>query len=311
MKKKKYRLKKSVRRVLYILIGTVLGCTIALNTNAIAAETTVTVDSSKISIDDYEYFKNKDVIKVILPSSLQQIGFSSFEGCSNLSDINLPEGLSVIDNRAFAKCTSIKSITIPNSVVFIGNAAFYDCDSLDNVTLPDRLDSISNNMFYDCGALSTVNIPNSVKTIGQQSFYNCTNLFSVTLPEQVTTISEGAFYSCINLANIYIPASVSSIGLDAFKGCNNITIVAPADSYAIQYAIDNNIKYKLDSEDDVEEMAYESTVITTQTPDVPATGVDTYYLYAIMLVICSVLGLVIINKNYILTLCGINDKIIL
>lgn len=312
-KRKKYRLRKPYRRTLFGMIGALLGVFFAFRVNAAAPETNITVDPSKISVEDYEFFKESKIIKVTLPTSLQQIGFSSFEGCSSLSNINLPDDLSVIDNRAFAKCTSLKEIVIPDSTVFIGNAAFYGCDELNNVILPSKLSGVSNNMFYSCDKLSQITIPNGVTSIGQQSFYDCVSLEVVELPESLTSISDGAFYDCKNLVTLNIPDSVTSIGRDAFTGCNQLTIVASEGSFGEKYAKDNGIRVTsdlsgvaetaMDTTKPDENLNKENPATSVQDknkviePDVPATGVDTPYELMLCILIISLLGLFVINVS--------------
>ena len=302
-RRKKYRLRKPYRRALFGMMGAIMGVFCAFRVNAAAPITNITVDPSKISVDDYEYFKQSTVIKVTLPTSLQQIGFSSFEGCSALTNINLPDDLSVIDNRAFAKCTSLKEIVIPDSTVFIGNAAFYGCDDLNNVILPSKLSGISNNMFYSCDSLSKITIPQGVTSIGQQSFYDCVSLETIELPESLTSISDGAFYDCKNLITLNVPDSVTSIGLDAFTGCEQLTIVASDDSYGAKYAEENGIRHTSDPSNligtaDVKTDTNKSDKKTNKSdkkevvePDVPATGVDTPYELMLFLCMTSAVGL--------------------
>lgn len=51
-----------------------------------------------------------------------------------------------------------------------------------------------------------------------------------------------AFWGC-ELLSITIPDSVTYIGVNAFYGCDKLIICAPAGSYAIEYAKNNDIKF--------------------------------------------------------------------
>ena len=284
--------------MIYSAVGIVLGVISALNVNAAAPITNITVEEGRISVEDYEYFKLPTVIKVTLPAALQQIGFSAFEGCTSLSNINLPDGLSVIDNRAFAKCESLEKIDIPESTVFIGNAAFYGCSELDDVVLPQNMSGISNNLFYDCGSLSNITLPDRLTTIGQQSFYNCRKLDKIELPESVTTIADGAFYDCSNMTEIKIPDTVTSIGLDAFEGCDNLTIICSNHSYAANYAESNGIKHSENANETGHIVALSDTQSFVPT-DIPATGVNTPYAMVLILMMVSIAGLIWIRFGYV------------
>lgn len=294
MAKVKRRLKKPIRRGIYCAAGTILGVVFALRVNAAAPVTNITVSDDKISVEDYEYFKIPTVIKVVLPDALQQIGFSAFEGCTSLSNINLPDGLSVIDNRAFARCESLEKIDIPESTVFIGNAAFYGCTSLDDVVLPPNLSAISNNLFYGCSSLSQITLPDKLTSVGQQSFYNCKRLDKITLPDTVTTIADGAFYDCSGLSQIIIPDTVSEIGLDAFEGCDSLTIICDNRSYAANYAEANGIRHSEKAGEEGHITALSDTE-TVEISDIPATGVDTPYAAVAVLLLLSAAGLVLLR----------------
>lgn len=295
--KKKYRLKKSVRRILYSFIGILIGAVYALTVNAVAFETNITIEEGTISIEDYEFFKDKKVIQVNLPNSIVQLGFSAFEGCSELVTINFPDGLSVIDNRAFARCDNLSKIELPNSVVFIGNAAFYGCNNIKNIKLPNGIIDLSNNIFYDCENLREVELPETLNSIGQQSFYNCNSLNNIDLPSNLKSIGEGAFYDCINLTELYIPDTVEFIGLDAFCGCDNLMIIAEPGSYAEKYAKDNGIRC-ISSEVESDLLPVKSTITNNNiNSDVPPTGVNSHYLSVIILLIISIVGLFALNNN--------------
>ena len=80
-------------------------------------------------------------------------------------------------------------------------------------------------------------------SIGEYAFYDCSSLTSIELSDSVTSIGKYAFYDCSALTTIELPDSVTSIGDSAFKKCDNLTMTVQRDSYAAQYAKDNNINY--------------------------------------------------------------------
>ena len=121
----------------------------------------------------------------------------------------------------------------------------YDGDSSD-VVIPDSVISIGDFVFEGCKGLTSVKIPNSVTSISHFAFSDCSGLTSIEIPDSVSSIGIGAFEGCKGLTSIEIPDSVEDIGEDAFYGCNdNLVIITPADSYAEEYAEENEIKVKL------------------------------------------------------------------
>ena len=136
-------------------------------------------------------------------------------------------------------------------VVGIGKAAalslihisFDSCFALSSITLPDSLTSIGDNAFFSCFALSSVSLPNSLTNIGYGTFAYCAALTSVSLPDSLTSIGDDAFACCSTLTSVTLPDSLTSIGDGAFAYCDALTLTVGRDSYARQYAIDNNIPY--------------------------------------------------------------------
>lgn len=281
------------KKILVAFIGIALGLVLSLQVNAVAPVTNVTVNDGTVFIEDYGFFKAPEIIQVNLPSSLLQIGFSSFEGCTALKTIVLPENLTSIDNRAFAKCIGLTEINMPSKLINIGNAAFYGCESLKSISLPKGIIKVENNLFYGCVSLREVTIPEGVTAIGQQSFYGCTSLEKLELPTTLTTIDDGAFYDCKNLIELTIPNSVTSIGLDAFTGCENLKLNYSEGSYAEKYAKENSLSKEERAEEIFEEVQKGAIepLVNIDEPDVPATGVNTPYEVAIGVVFICLLGL--------------------
>ena len=100
-------------------------------------------------------------------------------------------------------------------------------------------------LYQYLGNEKEVTIPSTVKTIGKSSFPVTSAInTTITIPCSVTSIGDYAFwYTSDGLESVIIPSSVTTIGYNAFAMCRKVVITAPKDSYAIQYAKDNNISY--------------------------------------------------------------------
>lgn len=129
-------------------------------------------------------------------------------------------------------------------VAYIADGAFYQCDSLTSVTLPDSVTTIGDFAFSSCDSLTGITLPDGVTSIGNSAFRSCFSLTDITLPDSVTSIGNFAFDSCGSLTSAVIPDGVTSIGKDAFDDCaDNLALTVGQNSYAMQYAIDNDIHY--------------------------------------------------------------------
>lgn len=72
-------------------------------------------------------YANRDITSAYLPSPIEVIGESAFQGCETLTDVVLPNSLITIGTSAFAGCTSLERIRIPPTVRNIGIGAFDGC----------------------------------------------------------------------------------------------------------------------------------------------------------------------------------------
>lgn len=187
-----------------------------------------------------------------------------FRYMGNDKDIIIPDGVKRIDDGAFEFNRTIESVIVPCSVTVIRNGAFYGCRKLSSLKIMNLDVKISDGAFDSCpklldkdgfiifndylyqylGSEKEVTIPSTVKTIGKSSFPVTSAIKAITIPSSVTTIGAYAFwYTSDGLESVIIPSSVVEIGHNAFAMCEKVVITAPKDSYAIQYAKDNNISY--------------------------------------------------------------------
>ena len=65
----------------------------------------------------------------------------------------------------------------------------------------------------------------------------------IIVNDGITSLGSKAFYGCINAESIEIPESVTYISDTAFVNCDELSIHSYLNSYAIQYAKNNNIPY--------------------------------------------------------------------
>lgn len=142
-----------------------------------------------------------------------------------LQSITLPSSLEEIDWLAFDGCSGIKTITIPNGVTAIGKSAFYGCSNLSTITLPNKITSIEENTFTNCESLTSIEIPNSVTNIGDKAFYKCTALTAINIPNSVTNIGSQAFRYCTSFTSVTVPNSISYIGPNAFGNLTNLSTI--------------------------------------------------------------------------------------
>lgn len=170
---------------------------------------------------------NDNVVHLIIPEGVTNIGGKAFENCISLQSIDIPNSVKSIGWYAFAGCTSLQSIEIPYGVTSINNGAFRGCTSLQSIEIPNGMTKIGVGVFAGCTSLQSIEIPQSVTYI-VGAFRGCTSLKSIDIPNSVTKIDGPAFRNCTSLQNIDIPNSVIEIGKSAFQGCTSLnSIIIP------------------------------------------------------------------------------------
>jgi len=194
---------------------------------------TVTVTNAYEILDNaFANVQNVQTIK--LKSSLQKIGNSVFENCSDLRSLDIQE-TKEIGSNLLRNCNQLAILSIP----YLGSSLtdttndflgyFYGASSyLENTNvLPQSLqtilvnddDRVSDNAFYYCKFLQHIELSDSVATIGKSAFSKCISLVYLVLPSQVQTIEESTFHLCASLKTITISKNVTKIDKDAFYYC--------------------------------------------------------------------------------------------
>ena len=214
------------------------------------------------AVDRGTFSCNTDLISVVMPKSVKNIGKETFMHCprlkevilppslteisdymfaeSGLQTINIPENVKAIGNYAFAS-SSLKSITIPSSVKTIGQSAFSGCRWMNEATMSNNVESIGEAAFSICPSLKTIHLSSKLKEIGSKAFYECSGLEEITIPASVVSIGDGAFSNCHGLKSIKVQEGNSKY--DSRDNCNAIietatnTLIAGCDATVIPYSV--------------------------------------------------------------------------
>ena len=191
-------------------------------------KTLKTIDVSAVSNiyladEAFNGFYNLDTL--ILPSSLERMGYMMAAGCKNLKCITIPAPVTEIEPSAFENCRSMTEVTFAgNNVTRIDDWAFYNCHQLQNIVIPEGVSEIGLAVFYGCTYLNEVSLPASVQQIGDHAFANCTHMGKMHV-DAVTppTIDSKTFDEVSRTMPVYVPdGSVNSYQADVLWGQLNI-----------------------------------------------------------------------------------------
>lgn len=189
-----------------------------------------------IRIDDDAFYKSS-ITSISLPSTIEEIGISAFEG-TDIVEIIIPEHCISIEQNAFRGCSKLNNLIL-NTVVSEDHpgVGVPDIWEADDVVFPPTLSQVtvngnylsphilygntviksldlSNVTFIDYAALSFTALESvtigSLRRIGDKAFYG-SNINDITLPETLTRVGHSAFYGCENLRSLQWPKSITTI----------------------------------------------------------------------------------------------------
>jgi hypothetical protein len=158
---------------------------------------------------------------------VQSLEAESFNGCSNLHDVNFEEGsqLSSLGWGTFKNCTALEYITFPEGISELPAYLFSGCTSLNSCSFEGTVTHIYDRAFNGCSSFY-IDIPSTVEYIGNFAYSGC-YAESLYLPASVKYVGESAITSAWD---IYIPedSQLEEVGPRAFKGCGYYSLNLPA-----------------------------------------------------------------------------------
>ncbi len=178
--------------------------------------TKVIIPEGVKSIGEYAFSLLTALEEVVLPSTLTDIAYSAFEGCTNLKKITFSgeNNLKLINKAAFMNCNLQGVLELPNGYV-IGDYAFAGNANLEGIHVADTLQSIGDYAFAGCTKLEDVVITAQQVKYGSYAFTACESLKSFTVNALV--VPTGMFYQCKNMESVTLGANVNAIYEYAFR----------------------------------------------------------------------------------------------
>jgi len=215
---------------------------------------------TNITIDIPAYAMGIPVTKVSMFSEMDD------ETTENVRTINLPATIRELDGQDLSELYLLENINIDSE-----NPCFQSIDgvafSKDGSTLvafpagrrkysvPMETTAIGDYAFFE-SSIESLFISPEVTYIGEYAFSDCLCLESFRIPYGVKSVGEGAFMYSTNLKTVYVPVNVKEIGTNAFYGVAEDFYlgIESRNSYAEQYALENEIPCKYDLSMDLEKV---------------------------------------------------------
>ena len=159
---------------------------------------------------------NKNIAVLIIPDTVERLGYRVCSGCTALREVRLSSSLRVISDEAFDGCSSLQKVNFPATLKEIRSDAFSGT-ALTEFTAPDSLTDIWGYAFKDCTALKSVEL-NNVRNLGSGAFMNCTALESVSLSDNMEKLNDHIFDGCASLARIDMPDKPIAVSFTVLGG---------------------------------------------------------------------------------------------
>lgn len=186
----------------------------------------VVLPSTLTEMGDYAFEYQRSLTDLTLPENMTEIPDYTFQECGGLTAVDLPDALQRIGYRAFMN-TGLTSVTFPASVTEIAGVAFNNT-SLTEVTLPDGVKTLGNGAFGGCQRLQRITFSSGLTGLPDEVCRNCAQLTEVVIPEGIQSIGTFAFANCARLTTITLPESVTTLGDFVFGDCGLTKFTFPS-----------------------------------------------------------------------------------
>ena len=163
--------------------SSVIGCLNSLDTDCLILK-----DVKRICRNSF--WNCKGIRKIILPKTLEDIGYNPFVSCTNI-EFESNSNKYIVYNNALYTSNKSKLVCYP---------AKY---AIGEVHLPDETITLERGAFSGCDKLINIHLHN-VSIISKTCFTNCNSLVSVYCSDLVTYIGEWAFAHCTNLKELSV-----------------------------------------------------------------------------------------------------------
>lgn len=171
--------------------------------NRIRSKRLTLLDGIK-TINRNSFWSCKGIETIVLPTSLEDIGYNPFVDCSNIRFESHSPYFKVLDGILYNKdCT--KLICCP---AWRAKGEMY---------LPDSVITLERGAFSGCRDMTAIHLHN-VNLVNKSCFTNCTSLTEVYCADWVTYVGEWAFAYCADLKEVSVKKG-TVLDNNAFSNC--------------------------------------------------------------------------------------------
>ncbi|MCQ2612783.1 MAG: leucine-rich repeat protein [Treponemataceae bacterium] len=192
-----------------------------------------------------DYKEDLSIKKIVFPSTFKGNASTSFtfEGCSNIKELEFSKANEYIIGKTFLDCTGLEKVTYNGEWTDRNfTDAFKGCTSLTTAVFTSSCKVVPSHIFRNVASLTDVTLSEGIEEIGYGAFWNCSKLTNFTIPSTVKEIGGYAFYN-IGLKEVYVPSTVETIGDNAFS--KSVKIICEEGSAAEAWAKEKGYKTEI------------------------------------------------------------------
>lgn len=196
-----------------------------------------------------------DTTSYAVSTTIEGIGNFAFQGCSHLNKILIPSSVKEIGVGVFLYCYNLTDIAVDESspefisedgILFDKNKTilikYPDNKEGNQYFIPNTVKSIAEFAFACTKNLTDISIPNSVKFIKHNAFLN-SSLHAIKIPSSVCDIESYAFQNSQNLTSVKLSNEAWPFSMNVFRLCNQLITIDLSD---INYSDDFNMNFYVD-----------------------------------------------------------------
>lgn len=175
--------------------------------------TNVTIGGNVKKIGKYAFYKSA-ISKIVIPSSVITLEQYSFDGCSQLVDVNFEDGTDVLKFKSPSDWTVDYFSGCPIRKLYIGRTI--DPDS-------------SCPAFSDLSNTSEIEIGPYVKSLDEYLLKGASKVSSLRIPASVTYLGKGAFDGCVGLKSVIFEDGANILKYTSSRGSDAMFHDSPLD----------------------------------------------------------------------------------
>lgn len=181
--------------------SSVIGCLNSIDTDCLVLK-----DVKRICRNSF--WNCKGIRKIVLPKTLESIGYNPFVSCSNIEFESYSKNYVVYNNALYTADKSklvcyptkyaIGDIHLPDEVITLERGAFSGCDKMTNIHLHNA-SIISKTCFTNCNSLEKVYCSDLITYIGEWAFAHCSNLKEISVYKDCFIDNNATLNSNVNI----------------------------------------------------------------------------------------------------------------